>query len=238
MGRRQRNQVGGEVVACGRLFGGEDHRVERAGDVHDVNGRELGRHRRRQPVDQPPVAGDGTHVEGQHPVVGQMRSGDLEEFLRGHVRRDVGRAVGVHRDDVVFVGTAFQVQPPVADVDGEVGQVHAEVFPADFHNLVVEFEAVDGKVVAVDGGCLSRRRASRQADNRHAFHVLRFAVCVEKGTDGKLLPGSAVVERVGVIHRVDALPVVEFEERVATLLLHLNIVVRETRFRRPAPRYF
>lgn len=65
----QFHQVCGEVFGLCRLFGGEDDRVQRAGDVHHINGGEDRRHGGRQPVDEAAVAGDGGRVDGQDSAV-------------------------------------------------------------------------------------------------------------------------------------------------------------------------
>lgn len=138
---------------------------------------------------------------------------------------NVGRAVGVDGDDVIFDLTAVQAEPAVTDDDIQVRHVHVEIFAPDLDDLPVDLEAVNLYVGAIDRGRLPRRRACGESDDRHAFDVVGRAVCVEVWSDEELLPGSVVEKDIGMIDRVDALPVVEAQQHVAILLLHLNVVV-------------
>lgn len=154
-----------------------------------------------------------------------MRSDDAEEFLRGHVRRNVRRAVGVHRNDVVFVFAPLEVQTPVADDDVQVGHRHAEIFAPYADDFGVEFIAVNGDVT-IDGGQLVGGGTGGKSDDGDAFDFRRVFVRVKIGTGEHLVPGTVVLQGVRAVNGMHALPFVQAQERELALLLDLNVVVR------------
>ena len=140
---------------------------------------------------------------------------------------NIGRAVGIHSDDVILMRAMFQSPASIFGVGVQVIQFsHAEILLADFDNLGVNFIAVDGNIT-VNCRRLPSRRTRRQTDDGDALHVAGAdGWRVEKRPDQKLLPGTVVVEVVGVVNRVDALPIVQAQMRFVAPLEHFDIVVR------------
>ena len=66
----ERKKIHCKVFWNGWLFGAKDHGVQRAGDIHGVDGGEDGCHRSGESVDETAVAGDAGAVDGQDSVVG------------------------------------------------------------------------------------------------------------------------------------------------------------------------
>src|SRR5574340_83518 len=190
------------------MHGGKDGQNGTAEDVH-----------------QAPVLRAAADIDDHHPVIGQVVAHDLKKLLGGEVPGDVGRAVGIHADDLVAVGVVLQ--RPAAVLNGHVQVVHghAEVLAAYLDDFGVDFDAFHLNVGEDQIG-LAGGGAGCQPDNCQAADVLaRDRGGIEKWRHQHLLPWAVVEIIGGVVLRMDALPVIEPQIARFTDLQHLDVVV-------------
>ena len=223
------SRVRRQVLQAGRLLGGHDQHVDQilawAGQVDQVNVRKHRLERGGQHLDQAPVGARAPHIDGHHPLIGQVIVYLFKELAGGQVKGNVGRPVGIDGDDVVRVLAIGQKVAPVLGHRVKVGLVHVKILAAHPDDLGVDLGAVDGDR-PVDRRVLLGHRARRRADEGQAVDLVgRMGGIIKIGRDQEIVPDAAHQHRIGIVDRVDALPLVELEPYLVTPLQHLDVIV-------------
>ena len=186
---------------------------------------EDGLHGAGQRVHQRIVGLGAGRVDHHHPLLGQVIAHRAEEFDRGQVKGDVGRAVGVYGDHVVAPVDGLQVIAAVGGDRVQVGLIHIEPLASHRDDAGVDLHAVDGDV-AIHRRVLPGGGPGRQPDQQQAVHpVGGVGRGVEVGRHQEIVPDAIGEHVIGVVDRVDAHPIVEAQPIVVAVLHHPDIVV-------------
>src|ERR1041384_8114242 len=83
-----------------------------------------------------------------------------------------------------------------------------KIFSSHFHDLWIKLIAIN-RDISIHRSHLARGCPRGKTDDRDTFDIRRFTVCIKIGTHQKLIPGTVVLQDVGVVNGVYTLPFIQ-----------------------------